>query len=267
MSWRETAKVYTRKEATVVFDHLDQMEARLHLQADDWVQIAGRAERFALGHLSSGNSSAVYMVTTKAIYASRQALLGKWKDMPLVAITDVPSYGFSTVGRWTSFTAHTSQGLLTITVQSQEEAEAIAQAVKDAYMHLTQGFPLFKPDSPEAVASDPRDTAKHAAAATTSSLSALVRNFRRSYEVGDSQGIWDVRVPYGYDIGEEQFDSRADWFWFNAYPALSGLNLGQDRGAPLSTFCGWAEQAHDHNDPVQRRIVEEIKRRYFMGQN
>jgi hypothetical protein len=261
MSWRETAKVYTRKDATAVFAQLDQLESRL--QPGDWVQIAGKAMRFGLGNQTSGNSAAVYMITTKGIYASRETLFGKWKDMPPVRITDVPSHGFSTVGVWTNFNANTPQGLLMITVTSEEEAEAIAQAVKDAYMHETQGFPLLRPDLPEAAANDRQHTAQHTAAAATAGMSGLVARFRSSYATGDSQGIWAKRCDYGYDIGEDQFQSRSDWFWFNAYPALSGLNLGADRGGMLSMVCGYAEQACDRNDPEQVQVVQEIKRRYF----
>ena len=265
MSWRETARTYLRKEATVVFSQLDQMEARLRLPAGDWVQIAGRAIRFEHGFENSGSSAAVYMVTTKAIYASREKLFGKWKDMAAVLITEVSSQGFSTVGRWTSYTAQTRQGRLAITVTSQEEAEAIAQAVKDAYLHETTGLPLFRPDSPEFVASDPQRTARESASATADGLIALVAKFKNTYAQGDSQGIWAARLRYGYDISEDRFERRSDWFWFNAYPALSGLNLGKERGAPLSTFCGLAEQASDRNDPEQRRVVDEIKARYQMG--
>lgn len=264
MSWRETAKIYTRKEATHVFDRLDQLEARLRLSASDWVQIAGRAERFEHGFQNTGTSLTVYMVTTKAIYASREALFGKWKDLTPVPVTAIPRYGLSTVGRWTSYTAQTPHGRLAITVSSPEEAEAIAQAVRDAYMHETAGFPLFRPGSPEFLAADPQRTAQEAATATADGLVALVAKFRDSYPEGDSQGIWAARVKYGYDVGEDQFERRSDWFWFNAWPALSGLNLGKDRGAPLSTFCGYAEQACDRADPEQRRVVEEIKARYRM---
>jgi hypothetical protein len=265
MSWRDTAKVYARKEAAHVFDRLDQLEARIRLPASDWVQIAGRAERFEHGSQTTRTSMTVYMVTTRAIYASREAVFGKWKDLTPVPVTAIPSYGFSTVGRWTSYTAQTPQGRLAITVQTQEEAEAIAQAVKDAYMHETMGFPLFRPGSPEFVASDPRRTAQEAAAATHDGLVALVAKFREGYAEGDSQGIWAARVKYGYDIGEDRFGQSSDWFWFNAYPALSGLNLGKDRGAPLSTFCGYAEQACNRDDPEELRVVNEIKARYRMG--
>jgi hypothetical protein len=265
MSWRETAKTYLRQEATVVFSQLDQMEARLRLSAGDWVQVAGRAIKFEYGFQNSGNSAAVYMVTTKAIYASREKLFGKWKDMTPAAVAEVPDHEFSTVGRWTRYTAQTRQGHLAITVSSHGEAEAIARAVKDAYLHETTGLPLFRPDSPEFVASDPRRTTRESSSATADGLVALVAKFKNSYAEGDSQGIWAARVRYGYDISEDRFERRSDWFWFNAYPALSGLNLGKERGAPLSTFCGLAEQASDRNDPEERRVVDEIKARYQMG--
>lgn len=96
-------------------------------------------------------------------------------------------------------------------------------------------------------------------------LHSVVAKFRSGYGGGDSRGIWNQRDAYGYNIGEEQFASREDWFWFNAYPALSGLNLGMDRGAPLSTYCGLADQAHDRNDPEQKHVVDEIRARYQMG--
>jgi hypothetical protein len=263
MSWRQTATVYTRKDDTIVFDQLDRLEGGL--QPDDWVQVAGRAMRFEHGFQKSGNSPVVYMVTTRAIYASRESMFGKWKDMPPIAVTAIRRYGLTEVGIWTAYFGDTAQGELSIAVENREEAAAIAQAVKDAYMHQTEGFPLFAPDSPEAAGADPERTAAHAAAATASGLGTLVDTFRDRYQVGDSEGIWAERCTYGYDVGEDRFEKPGDWFWFNAYPALSGLNLGKDRGAPLSTFCGYAEQAQNRSDPEQVRAVQEIKQRYFAG--
>lgn len=264
MGWRETAKLYdTEHDSKAISAQLDQMEPKL--KPGEWVQLAGMAMKIQHGYQTLDSALIVYMVTTSAIYGARQSMFGKWKDMTPVAVKDIPRYEIASLGstgRWAAYIGETPKGELEIRVRSGEHAEAIAQAVKDAYMHQTQGFPLFAPGSPEARGNDRAQTARKASETTAAQLKQVVTRFRAAYEQGVYDGIWAERCAFGDDIGEDRFDSQSDWYWFNAHPALAGLRLGKVKGPPLSTFCGLADAATNRSDPAQSQATREINERY-----
>jgi len=257
VGWKETAKLNVRR-APFVVAQLDEMEAQL--EPGDWVQQAGGAMKIDYGR-QTWRGVIVYLVTTRAIYARKRGAFG-WKDLPPIAASDVSRYGVSRSGMYVEYVGETPVGRLAISVDTADHAQALADAVKAAYMHQTMGVPLHAPGSPEEVASDATKTRRLAEATSDMQFSNLVARFKASCAHGDYATVWASRCAFGYAVDRDRFESRDDWFWFNAYPALAGLELGKPKGPPLDTFCGLAEDARGA-DPEQRRAAQEIHRRYF----
>ncbi len=88
--------------------------------------------------------------------------------------------------------------------------------------------------------------------------------FARAYKAEEYDEIWERRCDFGIGVDPNKFASQKEWYWFNAYAALAGLELGKEReGGPLSVYCGLADRASNASDPEQRQVTGEINRWFF----
>jgi hypothetical protein len=71
--------------------------------------------------------------------------------------------------------------------------------------------------------------------------------------------IWTRRIALGYGLAQRSATDSL-WFWINAWPALSGLELHQRDHPILAMIVGTAEQAMSSSDIDQKRAMADIKR-------
>ncbi len=94
-------------------------------------------------------------------------------------------------------------------------------------------------------------------------FAAVVEKMRRDYEGGRFGKVFGVRDSFGYNIGDSDMP-RAEWFWFNAYGALAGIQMGLDPlQGRLAGYCGYATTSLDWNNPRERAAKEEIETASF----
>jgi hypothetical protein len=82
------------------------------------------------------------------------------------------------------------------------------------------------------------------------------------YNKGDDDAVWARRCALGVNLGQGEAD-RDDWFWINAFPALSGLALDQRDNVFLAVCAGYADQAVDRSDPDEVEAMETIEQGMF----
>ena len=87
---------------------------------------------------------------------------------------------------------------------------------------------------------------------------------REAYRRGRYSQAYSLRAGYGYNVSEEDMDSRESWFWFNALGALGGIKAGLDPlSGYLAGYCGFATTTLNWDDPQQKAVVAEIERLAF----
>jgi hypothetical protein len=96
-------------------------------------------------------------------------------------------------------------------------------------------------------------------------LASIVRKMADDYGARQFGAVWTRRASLNTVLPSQM--TRDDWFWLNAYGALSALQLGQ-RDHPLTaTSGGYADDAVDRDNPGQAAAVAEIHQRYFGRKN
>jgi len=136
MSWRETAQIYS--VGYPISNLLTEAEAKL--ASDDWIQQAGAAIKFQYGdNVFAG--PVIYVVSTRLISISPWSM-DSWRELAVINVTDLPYYGIERSRTRVDYFAETPAGPLVISVESQEQATALAQAIRNAYMHRVNGFTL-----------------------------------------------------------------------------------------------------------------------------
>ena len=73
--------------------------------------------------------------------------------------------------------------------------------------------------------------------------------------------VWMERLEYGYGADLDTA-SQPDRFWFNALPAVAGLNLGYRPHPALAMMAGVAESDRDSLDAMQEKTCREIRTRF-----
>ena len=98
-------------------------------------------------------------------------------------------------------------------------------------------------------------------AMTPGSVAATSHWLQQEYRAGRYDAAFRRRVELGYGVRSENVP-QADWFWFNAAPALSALKSGMREHPVTAMCCGVAEQSMDSSDPAQVAAVDEFNRLY-----
>lgn len=84
---------------------------------------------------------------------------------------------------------------------------------------------------------------------------------RSEYEAGGWERVWQHRVGLGYEFVQDGM-SDFDFFWINAYGAMSGLKAGH-RGHPfIATCAGCADSVHRNLGPDEKAFNAEIEKRF-----
>ncbi|MGO9560112.1 MAG: hypothetical protein ACLPYW_13645 [Acidimicrobiales bacterium] len=83
-----------------------------------------------------------------------------------------------------------------------------------------------------------------------------------AWEEKKYSAIWARRIALGSGL-EQRSASQLEWFWVNALPALSGLQLGQKEHPSLAVYAGYSEQALDPMNEKQQSALTQIKEQFF----